>query len=72
MRTALERLHYVSLGSTLPAVLMAAAVAVREGPGLETANACAVALALVVLAPALAHATARAIQRAGERERGEA
>jgi multisubunit Na+/H+ antiporter MnhG subunit len=65
MRTALDRLHYASLGSSLPALLVAAAILAQEGLDPRFVNAALVALALAGLGPVLAHATARAVHRLG-------
>jgi multicomponent Na+:H+ antiporter subunit G len=70
MRDPLSRLHYASAASTLGAPPIAAAVMVREWFTSAAVNALVVGVALVVLGPALAHATARAFARpAGGGER---
>jgi monovalent cation/proton antiporter MnhG/PhaG subunit len=59
MRGAYDKLHYVA-PSTLGAVLIAAAVWVRDGPSFIGLKAILLAAFLVVASPTLAHATARA------------
>jgi multisubunit Na+/H+ antiporter MnhG subunit len=59
MRNAYDRLHYVA-PSTLGAVLIAAAVWVRDGPSFIGVKAALLAAFLLVASPALAHGTARA------------
>jgi multicomponent Na+:H+ antiporter subunit G len=67
MPGALARLHYVSL-STLGAVLVAAAVLVRDGASLIGVKAVLVGAFLVATTPVLGHVTARTIHiRAGRR-----
>ena len=67
MPGALARLHYVSV-STLGAVLVVAAVLVRDGASLIGVKALLVGAFLVATAPVLAHVTARTIHtRAGRR-----
>ena len=68
MPGALARLHYVSVAS-LGAVLVAAAVLVRDGASLIGVKAVLVAAFLVAAAPVLAHATARAIVVRARRRR---
>jgi multisubunit Na+/H+ antiporter MnhG subunit len=53
-----DRLHFVSASTTVPPLLIAAAVVVAEGLNQASLNALAVALLLVVLNPVLVHATA--------------
>jgi multisubunit Na+/H+ antiporter MnhG subunit len=67
-RNPFDRLHYAAAASTVPPLLIAAAVLVEEGwtaPGLD---ALAVALLLLVLNTTLVHATARVgrIRRRGD------
>jgi multicomponent Na+:H+ antiporter subunit G len=59
MRTVFARLHYLA-PSCLGAVLIAAAVCVREGPSYIGIKAVLLAAFLLVTSPALAHVTARA------------
>jgi monovalent cation/proton antiporter MnhG/PhaG subunit len=59
MKGTYDRLHFVA-PSTFGAVLVAAAVWVREGPSIIGLKAALIAAFLLVAAPALAHATARA------------
>ena len=67
MPGALARLHYVSV-STLGAVLVVAAILVRDGASLIGVKAVLVGAFLVATAPVLAHVTARTIHaRAGRR-----
>jgi multicomponent Na+:H+ antiporter subunit G len=68
MPGALARLHYVSVAS-LGAVVVVAAVLVREGASLIALKAVLVAAFLVATSPVLAHATARAIHTRAERRR---
>jgi multicomponent Na+:H+ antiporter subunit G len=58
-RDGFDRLHFVSAATTLPPILIAAAVVVEEGLDQASLNAIAVALLLLVLNPILVHATAR-------------
>jgi multicomponent Na+:H+ antiporter subunit G len=67
MPGALARLHYVSVAS-LGALLVVAAVLVKDGASLIGLKAVLVGAFLVATSPVLAHATARAIHaRAGRR-----
>jgi multisubunit Na+/H+ antiporter MnhG subunit len=59
MRDVYDRLHYLG-PSTLGTILLAGAVCVREGPSFIGLKAVLLAGFIVVAAPALAHATARA------------
>jgi multisubunit Na+/H+ antiporter MnhG subunit len=59
MSDVYDRLHYLA-PSTLAAVLIAAAIWVREGPSMIALQATLLAAFLVGAAPALAHGTARA------------
>jgi multicomponent Na+:H+ antiporter subunit G len=68
MRGALARLHYVSV-STLGALLVVAAVLVRDGASLIGVKAVLVGAFLVATGPVLSHATARAIHQRAERRR---
>lgn len=68
MPGALARLHYVSV-STLGAVLVVAAVLVRDGASLIGVKAVLVAAFLAATGPVLSHATARAIHTRAQRER---
>lgn len=66
MRGALARLHYVSV-SMLGALLVVAAVLVRDGVSLIGLKAVLVGAFLVATGPVLSHATARAIRTRAER-----
>lgn len=68
MRGALARLHYVQV-ATLGAVLVVAAVLVRDGASLIGVKAVLVGAFLVATGPVLSHATARAIHTRAERRR---
>ena len=68
MRGALARLHYVQV-ATLGAVLVVAAVLVRDGASLIGVKAVLVGAFLVATSPVLSHATARAIHTRAERRR---
>jgi multicomponent Na+:H+ antiporter subunit G len=68
MPGALARLHYVSV-STLGAVLVVAAVLVRDGASLIGVKAVLVGAFLVATTPVLAHATARTIHTRARRRR---
>jgi len=59
MRDVYDRLHYVMAATTVPPFLLAAAVIVEEDWTQPGINALVVAIALFVLNPVLAHATAR-------------
>jgi multicomponent Na+:H+ antiporter subunit G len=60
MRSALDRLHYAGAGSTLPALVIAAAVVVEEKLNSQGITAVVVALVLFLLNPMVTSATARA------------
>ena len=60
MRDALSRLHYVG-ATTLGALLIGAAVVVRDSFSLIGSRAILVGVFLLVSSPVLTHATARAI-----------
>ena len=68
MRGALARLHYVQVAA-LGAVLVVAAVLVRDGASLIGVKAVLVGAFLVATGPVLSHATARAIHTRAERRR---
>lgn len=68
MPGALARLHYVSV-STLGAVLVVAAVLVRDGASLIGVKAVLVGAFLLATAPVLAHVTARTIHTRARRRR---
>jgi monovalent cation/proton antiporter MnhG/PhaG subunit len=59
MKGTYDRLHFVA-PSTLGAVLIATAVWAEEGPSMIGLKATLIVAFLIVAAPALAHATARA------------
>ena len=63
-RRAIDRLHFAAAASTLPPLLVAAAVWVAEGLTQPSLNATFVALVLVFLNPLLTHETARALRKA--------
>lgn len=60
MRTVYDRLHYAMAATTVPPFLLAAAVLVEEGWTQPALNALLVAVAMFVVNPVLAHATASA------------
>lgn len=62
-RDALDRLHYAAAAGTLPPAVVAVAVWLEEGLAQPSLNATVVALALLVLNPALVHATARVLRK---------
>ena len=66
MRAALDRLHYVGAGAP-GALLIAAAIVVRESFSLIGNKAVVVAVLVLVSSPVLTHATARVLH-AEERE----
>jgi multisubunit Na+/H+ antiporter MnhG subunit len=68
LRDALDRVHYLGL-STLAALLLAAAVVVRESFSLIGIAALLLAAFVLVSSPVLAHLTARSVQLARERRR---
>jgi multisubunit Na+/H+ antiporter MnhG subunit len=67
-RAAIDRLHYAAAASTVPGILLAAAIGTEEG--FFTTNGLAsflVAVLLLFLNPVLVHATARVIRAGGGR-----
>jgi multisubunit Na+/H+ antiporter MnhG subunit len=60
MRSTFDRLHYTMASTTVPPLLIAAAVLVEEGWTQPGINALVVAVALYLINPVLALATARA------------
>jgi multicomponent Na+:H+ antiporter subunit G len=66
MRDALDRLHYTGAG-TLAALLVAAAVLVRDSFSLIGDKAILLAAFVLVTAPVLTHFTAQAIDRESRR-----
>jgi multisubunit Na+/H+ antiporter MnhG subunit len=66
MRDALDRLHYAGAG-TLAALLVAAAVLVRDSFSLIGNKAILLAAFVLVTAPVLTHYTAQAIDRESSR-----
>jgi multicomponent Na+:H+ antiporter subunit G len=66
MRGALARLHYVG-ATTLGALLIAAAVVVRDSFSLIGGRAILIGVFLLVSSPVLTHATARAIHTGARR-----
>jgi monovalent cation/proton antiporter MnhG/PhaG subunit len=73
-RDVFDRLHYAMAATTVPPFLIAAAVVVEEHWTQPAINALVIAVALLVLNPALANATARAARarRLGQIEATEA
>jgi multisubunit Na+/H+ antiporter MnhG subunit len=63
MRTTFDRLHYAAAGTSVPAVLVLAAVLVREHVSAGGLEAIAAVVLLVLLNPVLVIATARATRR---------
>jgi multicomponent Na+:H+ antiporter subunit G len=63
MRTSLDRLHYTGAG-TAAALLIAAAIAVRESFSLVSDKAMLLAAFILVTSPVLAHLTARTVHAA--------
>jgi len=63
MRNAADRLHYAGAGTTVGALLILAAVLVREGLTSQGLEAIAAVAILFGLGPLLVHATARAARR---------
>lgn len=59
-RNAFDRLHYAMASTTVPPLLIAAAVLVEEGWTQPGINALLIAVALFLINPVLATATARA------------
>jgi multisubunit Na+/H+ antiporter MnhG subunit len=59
MRNAFDRLHYASAASTVPPLVIAAAVLLEQGWTAAGINALVVALLLAVLNAVLVNATAR-------------
>jgi monovalent cation/proton antiporter MnhG/PhaG subunit len=59
MRDVYDRLHYAMAASAVPPFLVAAAVLVEESWTQPAINALLIAVALFLLSPVLAHATAR-------------
>jgi multisubunit Na+/H+ antiporter MnhG subunit len=66
MRTPLARLHFASPAG-VPAVLIAAALLLREGVTQVSGRGLMLAALLAVSSPVLAHATGRAIHRRSRR-----
>jgi multisubunit Na+/H+ antiporter MnhG subunit len=67
MRDVFDRLHYAAAGASVPALLVLAAVLVREHVSSGGLEAIAAVALLVLLAPMLVVATARAARRIEER-----
>jgi len=63
MRDVFDRLHFAMAASTVPPLLVGAAVVVEEGWANASINAVAAALLLLVLNPVAAIATGRAARR---------
>lgn len=68
MRTTLDRLHYVSAATTVPAVLVLVAVLVRVHLSAGGLQAIATVVLLFLVNPVLVIATARAARRIESRE----
>lgn len=66
MRTTLDRLHYASAGTTVPAFLILAAVLVREHLSSGGMEAIVAVGLLFLLNPILLMATARAVRHQDE------
>jgi multicomponent Na+:H+ antiporter subunit G len=66
MRAPLDRVHYAGT-STAAALLLAAAVVMRDSFSLIGNKAVVLAVFVLVTTPVLAHVTARAIHHAGAR-----
>ena len=66
MRTVFDRLHYAAAATSLPALLVLAAVLVREHLSAGGLEAIAAVFLLLLLNPALVIATARAARRIDE------
>lgn len=62
-RHSLDRLHYAGAASTVPPLLLAAAVLLDEGWSAPGINALLIALLLLALNAVVVHATARAARR---------
>jgi len=60
MRDVYDRLHYAMAASAVPPLLVAAAVLVEEDWTQPSINALVIAVALFLVNPVAAHATARA------------
>ena len=60
MRNTFDRLHYTMASTTVPPALIAAAVLVEEGWAQPGINALVIAVALFLINPVVALATARA------------
>jgi monovalent cation/proton antiporter MnhG/PhaG subunit len=60
MRNVYDRLHYAMAAATVPPFLIAAAVILEEDWTQPGINALLIAVALFLISPVLAHATARA------------
>lgn len=63
MRSPFDRLHYVGAGSTVPPLLVLAALLVREGFGSAGLQAIAAIGILFLASPIVLHAIARAARR---------
>jgi multicomponent Na+:H+ antiporter subunit G len=59
MRDVYDRIHYAMTATTIPPLLIAAAVLVEEGWTQPGINALLIAVVLLVVNPVVAHATAR-------------
>jgi len=67
MRTPLARLHFASPAG-VPALLVAAALLLREGLTQVSGRGIMLAALIAVSSPVLAHATGRAVHRRSRRE----
>ncbi len=63
MRTTFDRLHYVGAASTLPPLLLLAALLVREGLSSQGLESIAAIGFLCLASPIVVHAIARAARR---------
>lgn len=63
MRTTFDRLHYVGAASTVPPLLVLAALLVREGLSSQGLQSIAAIGILCLAAPVVLHAIARAARR---------
>lgn len=71
VKTAADRLHYVTPASVVAPVLVAAAIFVRQGLDENTGETVVAVVIMLAAAPFLSHATIRAIHgEAARREKG--
>ena len=62
-RSAIDKLHYAGAASTVPSLLIAAAVVVKERGSQPAINAIVVAVLVLVLGSVVSHMTARLARR---------